>query len=47
MRQMRLEKKVVRPREDRHEVLSLDPRDQDIVRAKERLYARADRRAAA
>ena len=39
MRRIRLEKKVLpRERRDRNEVLPLDPRDPDIVRAKERLY---------
>ena len=44
MQRIRLERKVYRrERLDRYEVLPLDPRDPDVVRAKERLYG--DRRA--
>lgn len=34
MKQIRIQKKVPRPRRDRYEVLALDPRDPDIVRVK-------------
>ena len=34
MRRIRIEQKQRRPREDRSSVLPLDPRDQDILRAK-------------
>ena len=34
MKQIRIERKIHRSREDRYEVLPLDPRDPDILRAK-------------
>ncbi len=50
MKQIRIQKKVPRPRRDRYEVLPLDPRDPDIVRAKrgqtQLTHDASDRRAA-
>jgi hypothetical protein len=37
MRQIRIQNKTRRPREDRPPLLPLDPRDPDVVRAKELL----------
>ena len=34
MRRMKIEPKQRRPKEDRSQVLPLDPRDQDVLRAK-------------
>lgn len=50
MKQIRIQKKVPRPRRDRYDVLPLDPRDPDIVRAKRGrtplTHEASDRRAA-
>ncbi len=35
MKQIKIERKVHRPRQDRYEALPLDPRDPDILRAKQ------------
>lgn len=47
MKQIRIQKKKVKRTMDHHEVLPLDPRDPEVLRAKQALYtAPSDRKAA-
>jgi len=40
MKQVRVTKTSQRPKDERSEALPVDPRDLDVVRAKQRMYAR-------